>query len=82
VTRFQIQSLIVLIFTIFGASLGWYLGSKRVRRRSIFGNDYVGSPSHRRIMARRQLIRLLTTFLYGLGGTIVGVVFLMATRRR
>jgi hypothetical protein len=53
-----------------------------VRRRSIFGDDYVGSPNHRRIMARRQLMRLLSTFLYGLGGILVGFAFLVVTRRR
>jgi hypothetical protein len=58
------------------------LGTKRVRRRSIFGDDYVGSPNHRRIMARRQLMRLLSTFLYGLGGVLVGFAFLVITRRR
>lgn len=81
-TRFQIQSLIMLIFAGFGASVGWYLGTQRVRRRSILGNDYEGSPNHRRIMARRQLMRLLSTLLYGLGGAVVGFVFLMVTRRR
>jgi hypothetical protein len=49
-----------------------------VRRRSIFGNDYVGSSNHRRIMARR----LLSTFLYGLGGILIGFAFLVVTRRR
>jgi hypothetical protein len=66
----------------FGAAFGWYLGTKRVRRRAIFGDDHAGSPNHRRIMARRQLMRLLSTFLYGLGGILVGFAFLVVTRRR
>ena len=77
-----VQGLVLLIFMSFGAALGWYLGTKRVRRRAIFGDDYVGSPNHRRIMARRQLMRLLSTFLYGLGGILVGFAFLVVTRRR
>ena len=77
-----VQGLVLLIFTLFGAGFGWYLGTKRVRRRSIFGDDHVGSPNHRRIMARRQLLRLLSTFLYGLGGNLVGFAFLVVTRRR
>ena len=81
-TRSQIQILVVLIFTVFGAAVGWYLGTKQVRRRSVFGDDYEGSRNHRRIMARRQLMRLLSTFLYALGGVLVGLVFLMLTRRR
>ncbi len=77
-----VQGLVLLIFMSFGAAFGWYLGSKRVRRRSIFGDDFAGSPNHRRIMARRQLMRLLSTFLYGLGGILVGFAFLVVTRRR
>jgi hypothetical protein len=73
---------VLFIFLSFGAALGWYLGTKRVRCRSIFGDDCVGSPNHRRIMARRQLMRLLSTFLYGLGGILVGFAFLVVTRRR
>ena len=81
-TRSEIQILVVLIFTVFGAAVGWHLGTKQVRRRSVFGDDYEGSPNHRRIMARRQLMRLLSTFLYALGGVVVGLVFQMLTRRR
>jgi hypothetical protein len=33
-------------------------------------------------MARRQLMRLLSTFLYGLGGILVGFAFLVVTSRR
>ena len=76
------QGLVLLLFTSFGAGFGWYLGTKRVRRRSIFGDDHEGSSNHRRIMARRQLMRLLSTFLYGLGGILAGFVFLVLTRRR
>ena len=77
-----VQGLVLLIFMSFGAAFGWYLGTKRVRRRSVFGDDFVGSPNHRRILARRQLMRLLSTFLYGLGGILAGFVFLAVTRRR
>ena len=80
-TRIQIQSLIILIFILFGASVGWYIGTKRVRRRSVFGDDHEGSPNHRRIMARRQLMRLVNTFLYGVAGVVAGFVFVMVTRR-
>ena len=76
------QGLVLLIFMSFGAAFGFYLGTKRVRRRSVFGEDYAGSSNHRRIMARRQLMRLLSTFLYGLGGILVGFAFLVVTRRR
>ena len=76
------QGLVLLLFMSFGAALGWYLGTKRVRRRSLFGDDYSGSANHRRIMARRQMMRLLSTSLYGLGGIIAGFVFLVVTRRR
>jgi hypothetical protein len=77
-----VQGLVLLLFMSFGLALGWYLGTKRVRRRSIFGDDYEGSPNHRRIMARRQMMRLLSTLLYGTGGVVVGFLFLIVTRRR
>jgi len=77
-----VQGLVLLMFMSFGAALGWYLGTKRVRRRSVFGDDYAGSPNHRRIVARRQLMRLVSTLLYSLGGLIVGFAFLVVTRRR
>lgn len=77
-----VQGLVLLLFMSFGLALGWYLGTKRVRRRSIFGDDYEGSPNHRRIMARRQMMRLLSTLLYGIGGVVVGFLFLIVTRRR
>jgi hypothetical protein len=77
-----VQGLVLLIFMTFGAAIGWYLGTKRVRRRSIFGDDYEGSPNHRRIIARRQLMRLLSALLYGIGGVLVGFAFLVVTRRR
>jgi hypothetical protein len=77
-----VQVLVLLVFAIFGVTIGWYLGTKRVRRRSIFGDDYAGSPNHRRILARRQMMRALSTILYGLGGVIVGFAFLIVTRRR
>ena len=76
------QGLVLLLFMSFGAAFGWYLGTKRVRRRSVFGDDYVGSPNHRSIVARRQLMRLVSTLLYGLGGILVGFAFLVVTRRR
>jgi hypothetical protein len=76
------QALVLLMFMSFGAAFGWYLGTKRVRRRSIFGDDHVGSPNHRRIMRRRHLMRLLSTFLYGVGGVLAGFLFLVVTRRR
>ncbi|MBI2734968.1 MAG: hypothetical protein HYX38_00210 [Rhodospirillales bacterium] len=77
-----VQGLVLLIFMSFGAAFGFYLGTRRVRRRSVFGDDHVGSPNHRRIMARRQLMRLLSTFLYGLGGILAGFAFLVVTQRR
>ena len=77
-----VQGLVLLIFMSFGAAFGFYLGTKRVRRRSVFGEDYAGSSNHRRIMARRQLMRMLSTFLYGVGGILVGFAFLVVTRRR
>jgi hypothetical protein len=77
-----VQGLVLLIFMSFGAAFGWYLGTKRVRRRSVFGDDYVVSPNHRRIMARRQMMRLLRALLYGLGGILAGFAFLVVTRRR
>ena len=77
-----VQGLVLVIFVTFGAAIGWYLGTKRVRRRSIFGDDYEGSPNHRRIVARRQMMRLLSTVLYGIGGVLVGFAFLVVTRRR
>ena len=76
------QGLVLLLFMSFGVAIGWYLGSKRVRRRAVFGDDYEGSPNHRRILARRQAMRLLSTVLYGLGGILVGFAFLVVTRRR
>jgi hypothetical protein len=76
-----VQGLVLIIFVTFGAAIGWYLGTKRVRRRSIFGDDYEGSPNHRRIIARRQMMRLLSTLLYGIGGVLLGFAFLMVTRR-
>jgi hypothetical protein len=66
-----VQGLVLLLFMSFGLALGWYLGTKRVRRRSIFGDDYEGSPNHR-----------LSTLLYGIGGVVVGFLFLIVTRRR
>ena len=77
-----VQGLVLLLFMVFGAAIGWYLGTKRVRRRSIFGDDFERSPNHRRIIARRQLMRLLSTALYGTGGVLVGFAFLLVTRRR
>ena len=77
-----VQGLVLVIFVTFGAAIGWYLGTKRVRRRSVFGDDYEGSPNHRRIIARRQMMRLLSTLLYGIGGIVVGFAFLVVTRRR
>ena len=77
-----VQGLVLLLFMTTGAAVGWYLGTKRVRRRSIFGDDYEGSPNHRSIIARRQMMRLLSTALYGLGGIMVGFAFLVVTRRR
>ena len=77
-----VQGLVLLIFMSFGAAFGWYLGTKRVRRRSVFGDDYAGSTNHRRNMARRQAMRLLSMFLYGLGGILAGFAFLVVTRRR
>jgi hypothetical protein len=77
-----VPGLVLVLFMSFGAALGWYLGTKRVRRRSVFGDDYEGSPNHRRIVARRQFMRLVSTFLYGLGGVAAGFVFLVVTRRR
>lgn len=77
-----VQGLVLLLFMSFGLAVGWYLGTKRVRRRSIFGDDYEGSPNHRRIMARRHVMRVLSTLLYGIGGIVVGFLFLIATRRR
>jgi hypothetical protein len=74
--------IVLLLFSAAGAGIGWYLGTKRVNRRSVFGDDHVGSPNHRRIMARRQLMRLFSTFLYGLGGALVGLAFLVVTKRR
>jgi len=82
VTRLQLQGFIVLIFAVTGSGVGWYFGTKRVRRRSVFGNDYVGSPNQRRIIARRQFMRLVWTFLYGLAGAVVGAAFVLVTRRR
>ena len=78
----KIPIIVLLLFTAAGAAMGWYLGTKRVKRRSVFGDDHVGSPNHRRIMARRQLMRLLSAFLYGLGGILVGFAFLVITKRR
>jgi hypothetical protein len=77
-----VQGLVLLLFAGSGAAVGWYLGTKRVRRRSVFGDDYEGSPNHRRIIARRQTMRLLSVLLYGLGGMLVGFAFLVVTRRR
>ena len=77
-----VQGLVLVIFVTFGAAVGWYLGTKRVRRRSIFGDDYEGSPNHRRIIARRQMMRLLSSLLYGIGGVLAGFAFLVLTRRR
>ena len=76
------QGLILLLFVSFGVALSWYLGTKRMRRRSRFGSYHEGRPRHRHILARRQLMRLLSTFLYGLGGILVGFAFLVVTRRR
>ena len=76
-----VQGLVLLIFMSFGAAFGWYSGTKRVRRRSVFGDDFVGSPNHRRIVTRRQLRRLLSTFVYGVGGLVIGFSFLVVTRR-
>ena len=77
-----VQGLVLLLFMSFGAALGWYLGTKRVRRRSVFGDDYVGSPNHRRIVVRRQFMRVVSTLLYSLGGVLVGFAFLVVTGRR
>ena len=77
-----VQGLVLVIFVTFGAAVGWYLGTKRVRRRSVFGDDYEGSSNHRRIIARRQMMRLLSTVLYGIGGVLAGFAFLVMTRRR
>ena len=77
-----VQGLVLLIFVTFGAAIGWYVGTKRVRRRSIFGDDYEGSPNHRRIIARRQMMRLMSILLYSIGGFLVGFAFLVVTRRR
>ena len=79
------QGMVLLLFMSFGAALGWYLGTKRVRRRSLFGDDYAGSSNHRQSLsfpARRQVMRLLSAFLYGMGGVLAGFVFLVVTRRR
>jgi hypothetical protein len=77
-----VQGLVLLLFASAGTGVGWYLGTKRVRRRSIFGDDHEGSSNHRRIIARRQMMRLLSTALYGLGGVMVGFAFLVVTGRR
>lgn len=78
----MVQGLGLLLFTLFGAAIGFYLGTKRVRRRSVFGEDHIGSPTHRRIMARRQLMRVVSTVIYGMAGLLVGFAFLMITTRR
>lgn len=78
----KIPVIVLALFTVLGAGIGWYLGTKRVNRRSVFGDDHVGSPNHRRIMRRRHLMRLVSTFLYGLAGILAGFIFLVVTRRR
>jgi hypothetical protein len=77
----KIPIIVLLLFTAVGLVIGWFVGTKRVNRRSVFGDDYAGSPNHRRIMARRHFVRLISTFLYGLGGALVGFAFLLVTRR-
>jgi ABC-type enterochelin transport system permease subunit len=78
---FKVPVIALVSFTLGGAAVGWYLGTRRVNRRSVFGDDHIGSQTHRRIMRRRHLMRLVSLVLYGIAGAIAGLAFLMVTRR-
>ena len=72
----------LIVFGAIGAVVGWRRGTKLLYRRSISEPNLAPGETKRdydrRLRRRRRVGRLVGTFVYGLVGVGIGLVFLLA----
>ncbi|CAN5715326.1 hypothetical protein BH11PSE3_BH11PSE3_18790 [soil metagenome] len=75
-----VNAAVVVVVALLGALWGWRVGTKRIYRRSVFGDDNEGRGHNR--WRRRVLQRYWTTALYAaLTGAPVALLILMMSKR-
>lgn len=84
---FSPAAIVTLIaFGAIGAVIGWRRGTRLIYRRSLSEPNLAPGKSKRdydrRLVRRRKIGRIVSTFLYCVIGIGVGFVFMAATVRR
>ena len=74
------NAMVVVMIAVLGAFWGWRIGTKRIYRRSVFGDDNEGT-GHRR-WRRRVMQRYWTTALYAAMTAAPAALLILMTARR